>query len=331
MIYNYVKHNDSETIALIFVENGRSPVSISPEHPKWDEVNSMIPDGSLDRADESSIMDIISKDSAASSVWLTKLSDRVSASIYGVVLDGQRVDSKLTKGITSALGDNPEDLRHIRALARFLEKAETNPSLPGADELYDWILSEGLTLTSDGDFVGYKAVEPISDQLPTNPVDLEGNPVSEEDLLLPEERWVSSRSGGGIVNGVEYLGHVPNFVGAVVEMPRDKVDADGRTECSVGLHVGTFAYARWFAGTRSEMLLVKVNPRDVVSVPKYDFKKLRACKYTVIASGIKNKLDEHLYVDVVHAPIVEETEEEAVVDTIAVVESIIAKIRASRV
>lgn len=323
MLHNYVKHDSSETITFIFCEGDALPVTISKSHPKWEFFFTRLHNGSLSVMTESMARSELSSSAGA---WLTKLSDRVSASMYGVTLDGVKVESKVAEGISKALGDNPEDADHIRAMGRFLEKAETNPSLPGADQLYDWILSEGLTLTSDGDFVGYKKVINPTHH-PVGAVDLDKNPIED---TLPEGYWVSAFRGGGIVDGVEYTAHVPNYIGAVVEMPRDKVDANGAVECSVGLHVGTFGYAKGFySGSEGTLLLVKVNPRDVVSVPDYDFNKLRACKYTVIASDVKSKLDEHLYVDVVHAPIIKE-KDVVDVDTASVVESIIAKIRASR-
>lgn len=85
-------------------------------------------------------------------------------------------------------------------------------------------------------------------------------------------------------------------------MPRDRVDSNGRVECSVGLHVGTYEYASGYVGNM--MLLVKVNPRDVVSVPDYDFSKLRSCRYTIIAADVPGVLDSKLYIDEEFAPVV---------------------------
>jgi hypothetical protein len=50
----------------------------------------------------------------------------------------------------------------------------------------------------------------------------------------------------------------------------------------VGVHAGSFDYAKnWSNG---KMVAIKINPKDVVSVPKdYNCQKLRCCAYTVIS------------------------------------------------
>ena len=72
-----------------------------------------------------------------------------------------------------------------------------------------------------------------------------------------------------------------NSVGQVVTMERNQVDDNRGNNCSQGLHVGTEDYARKFGQT---VVLVKVNPRDAVSVPMdHDCSKLRVCRYEVMA------------------------------------------------
>lgn len=70
-----------------------------------------------------------------------------------------------------------------------------------------------------------------------------------------------------------------NHVGCVNSMPRSKCDPDREHTCSTGFHVCNKDYYKF--GER--LMVVEVNPRDVVSVPvDYDFSKMRVCKYTVI-------------------------------------------------
>ncbi len=72
-----------------------------------------------------------------------------------------------------------------------------------------------------------------------------------------------------------------NGVGTVNEMPRNKVCDDFRQGCSYGFHVGSLEYATSW-GTRT--VIVKVNPKDVVSVPECsNWQKLRTARYEVIA------------------------------------------------
>ena len=53
--------------------------------------------------------------------------------------------------------------------------------------------------------------------------------------------------------------------------------------CAKGLHVGSWEYANDFKGN-GHLMVVKVNPRDAVSVPRdCSWQKLRACRYVVVA------------------------------------------------
>lgn len=176
--------------------------------------------------------------------------------------------------------------------------------MPDADQLYRWIFSEKLTLTPDGHFLGYKSVSKYpngTDQVAILP-NGDKETADYAYTMHDDEVYWSHFSGGGITNGVEFTGQVPQWVGATVEMPRDKVDSRGHVECSVGLHVGTYGYASTFhSGDYSQLLLVKVDPKDVVSVPDYDFTKLRACRYTVVGE-VDDILDVDLWVDDHFAP-----------------------------
>ena len=76
-----------------------------------------------------------------------------------------------------------------------------------------------------------------------------------------------------------HTGKFDNSVGQVVTMERHKVDDDRNNTCSAGLHVCSRGYMKF--GQR--LMLVAVNPRDVVSVPTdYNNAKMRVCEYTVI-------------------------------------------------
>jgi hypothetical protein len=87
----------------------------------------------------------------------------------------------------------------------------------------------------------------------------------------------------GVTNDYKdvHSGRFDNSVGAINEMPRNKVCDDFRQGCSYGFHVGSLEYAtRWGPKT----VIVKVNPKDVVSVPEdSNWQKLRTAKYEVVA------------------------------------------------
>lgn len=71
-----------------------------------------------------------------------------------------------------------------------------------------------------------------------------------------------------------------NVVGSKHSMPRNEVDDNRNNGCSRGFHVGSLQYATTF-GRRT--VIVKVNPRDAVSVPLCSSEqKLRVCAYEVV-------------------------------------------------
>ena len=56
---------------------------------------------------------------------------------------------------------------------------------------------------------------------------------------------------------------------------------DPSAGCAQGLHAGSYDYAKQYAS--GVLLLVKINPRDVVSVPTdSDWAKIRTSRYEVV-------------------------------------------------
>ena len=75
---------------------------------------------------------------------------------------------------------------------------------------------------------------------------------------------------------------------------REKVDKNREQTCSTGLHVASYNYAKGYSG--DVMIMVKVNPRDVVAVPTdYNNEKMRVCQYEVMGfvnEELSNKYQE---------------------------------------
>ena len=83
-----------------------------------------------------------------------------------------------------------------------------------------------------------------------------------------------------------------NSIGKVCEMDRADVDDNPNNTCSSGLHVACYDFAKSWSHKTVE---VKVNPKDVVCVPKdYNGTKMRVCKFEVLAE-CKNMHTEPLY------------------------------------
>lgn len=130
-------------------------------------------------------------------------------------------------------------------LLRFLERVSANPSYTSQKELYDFLENKGLPITEDGCFVAYKAVR--SDYLD------------------------------------KYSGTIDNRPGSKVRVARGAVDDNRANECSKGLHVGALDYVGWYGHAGDKLVVCKVDPIDVVSVPKdHHAQKCRTCAYEVL-------------------------------------------------
>jgi len=165
-----------------------------------------------------------------------------------VYWNNEPMHNALTDRILSLMRDGfPFD-----PMLRFLENLMLNPSYRAVNELYNFLDRQGLPITEDGCFLGYKRVR---------------------------EDYTDCYSG-------KFL----NTVGSVVEMPRNNADDNWREACSSGFHVGSIEYVRTF-NSGKPVVVVKVNPKDVVSVPGYDVTKLRTCKYEVVAEYDRNLID----------------------------------------
>jgi hypothetical protein len=66
-------------------------------------------------------------------------------------------------------------------------------------------------------------------------------------------------------------------------MRRGGVCDDARHGCSAGFHAGSYDYAKGYASGGGNLMVVEINPADVVSVP-YDCEcqKLRTAEYKVV-------------------------------------------------
>ena len=129
-------------------------------------------------------------------------------------------------------------------LANFIVKLYENPSSRSVEQLYCFLEKGNFPICEDGDFIAYKAVKAdFTDK---------------------------------------HTGTISNEVGTVVAMRRNQVNENPDHGCSYGLHAGSWRYATGFASGDDKLLMVKIQPQDVVSVPNEDHGKLRCCRYEVI-------------------------------------------------
>jgi len=80
-------------------------------------------------------------------------------------------------------------------------------------------------------------------------------------------------------------------------MPRRNVDDNRKRHCSYGFHVGAIGYVSSYGYGSDKIIIVKVNPRDAVSVPTdSNCEKLRTCRYVVV-KDYSGKLNRPLYTE----------------------------------
>jgi hypothetical protein len=139
---------------------------------------------------------------------------------------------------------------HVDNLLAYLDELMQNTSKRAVDELFPFLDQKGIPIDETGCFLGYKSVWK----------DADGN--------LWDWRTKSVR----------------NNVGDMPSMPRNMVDDNFGTACSEGFHVGNLQYGTTFySGSPGHVVtIVRVNPKNVVSVPDSCCDKLRCCEYEVI-------------------------------------------------
>lgn len=177
----------------------------------------------------------------------------------------------------------------LAPLGAFLKRLERNPSQASRSQLFGWLKAGGFTITTEGMIVGYKSVR--HDGLSAH--------AGREPVTVVQQDGTTET----------VTGHVPYPVGATVWMPRHLVDDDRDSACSVGLHVGTYSYAENFS---HKMLVVLVDPADVVSVPTdCSAQKMRVCRLRVAAMHDGEQLTDTVIEAIRTLPDFEATEEYA--------------------
>jgi hypothetical protein len=159
-----------------------------------------------------------------------------------ILYNGQPVHNSVVDAIQRMLAEGYE----ITPMVKFLENMMENPSYNSIKEMWKFIEQMGLAITEDGCFLAYKSVN--SDYTD------------------------------------KHTGTIDNRPGQKPErMKRSEVDDNPRNHCSKGYHVGALGYAGprgWFHSYNDKVLICKVNPADVVSVPDdHSCQKMRCCYY----------------------------------------------------
>lgn len=260
---------DTKGESLIVAYENEDPVTVPDTHPRFNEILELLRSG---KATDDEIQLMVNTLLVAGKK-LSSITERVSVAPYGVFFDGEPLRSELADILIQFTKDG--NTEKLDSVAKFLENAAANQTFEGIDAMYRWITNGDLVITSDGTFLAYKAVQD------------DGN-----------GSYTSITSGKALVDGEVHEGNIPNHIGAVVTMPRSEVTDKTSVNCGPGLHAGTFGYAEWFShygqGGR-KIILVEINPRDVVSVPSdHSCAKLRVSRY-VVKEEVEQRLEDSFY------------------------------------
>ena len=159
-------------------------------------------------------------------------------------------------------------------MMNYLTNLYDNVSERAVQESYKWSSHKGLPITEDGMLVGYKGVRTYA-----------GETIQGKNGEIKEGDLVDIYTGNSFRNNV----------GDTASMKRRQVCDDHTQGCDSGLHVGTYDYACNWAGNTGVVVLVKFNPKDIVSVPSdCECQKMRVSSYEVI-SVAREQLEEAVY------------------------------------
>ena len=190
---------------------------------------------------------------------------------------GREMHNALTKRMVAMI---QEDFP-VEPLVAFMENLMENPSKRAVTELYGFLEKNTLPITPDGHFLAYKKVR-------ANYMDCHSGTVLNKPAIYmtDEDRaTIAETSGKNNEVNVEVVDGV-----TVVSMERNTVDDSALNTCSSGLHFCSREYLNHFGGER--IIILKINPRDVVSIPvDYNSAKGRCCRYDIVDEIDKDKAD----------------------------------------
>ena len=237
--------------SLTFFVAGR-PTQVLKSHPKFNEVLQAALNGDESAVDlakpvvkvAETLKSVTSGEGDDEAArWFRRNPVDVQVTDWGVTVDGKGIHGAVVDRLMAVAAAGAD----VTAWVRFVEKLYQNPSSTSRDELYLWLEKSNLPITADGDFLAYKIVRPDYKDI--------------------------------------HSGTFDNSVGKVVSMNRNDVDDDRNRTCSAGLHFCSEGYLPSFgsSGTGSRVILLKINPADVVSIPSdYDNAKGRTWRYEVV-------------------------------------------------
>jgi acyl carrier protein len=238
----------SNNTMTVIIDNGQQILFATKEQPYWvEKVNAYM------AGDEAKLIELMN---------MKQLMEKFSKG--GLVVSDTGV---FYKDMPLAGVDVDRVLAYMKSnisydsIANYMVRKFSNPSRRAISEMYNFLEHRQMPLTPQGFITAYKGVQ----------ADFFSVSSGKEPLLVGRRN-----DAGQIYNGV----------GETIHMDRSFVDDDFRKDCSGGLHAGSLQYAKdWARGHNGIIILIEIDPADVVSVPSdCNCSKLRCCKYKVVGT-----------------------------------------------
>lgn len=264
MSFPYIVQGSNITVVI-----GTTPHTVSKSHIAYNKLLNAIKAGEWE-----TVQDIIEP----KQVVLDFGQGNVSIQGDKIFWKGREMHNALTKRMVAMIQEDfPVD-----PLVAFMENLMENPSKRAVNELYGFLEKNTLPITSDGCFLAYKKVR--QDYLDVH----SGTVLNKPAVYMTDEDRAALAEAAGKNNEVTV--EVVDDV-TVVSMERNLVDDDQNRTCSTGLHFCSKDYLSVFGGER--IVILKINPRDVVSIPNdYNDSKGRCARYEIVDEIDKDKADE---------------------------------------
>mgnify|MGYP000025238916 CR=1 FL=1 len=204
-----------------------------------------------------------------------------NVSVYGETLFWKQ--EEMHGSIVKRFIDMCKEGFSVAPLVAFMDNLMLNPSTIAISELYDFLEKGQLPITPDGCFLAYKRITADYKDCHSNTVvNKPAAKLTKAELdAIAENKLVAGDVTVTVVNGSTF-----------VKMDRTKVNSNKYETCSTGLHFCSLSYLQSFGGDRT--IIVKINPKNVVSIPAdYSSTKGRCSEYEIIGE-IPNDHSAHM-------------------------------------
>lgn len=227
----------------------KTPLMCDRNHVNYNRILDILKE--LSKLDEIYLSDLIKlKELFKPELFIKKLTDKLEVIDGKVYYKNKVLENVLTKKLINMIKEGYD----VNYLVLFIENLMENPSNTAIMELYQFLENGNLPISKDGHFYAYKKVNNNFKDIYSNTFD--------------------------------------NSIGSIPTMERNMVNDNRYETCSTGLHFCSYNYLESYASNDKnscKVVVVKVNPKDVVSIPiDYNFSKARTCRYEVVKDITKS-------------------------------------------